>query len=67
MLTTKEALDHARANIAHGTTLAAKLKESAQSDEVRQLAQAVHYIGFGAQEIALALTEPGRVNDLPNK
>ncbi|GAB2747808.1 hypothetical protein GCM10027039_01820 [Terrabacter koreensis] len=65
MLTTKEALDEARSNMAHGTTIAARLKESADSPEVRQLAEALHFIGFGAQQIALALTEPGRVNDLP--
>lgn len=67
MQTTKEALEHARANIAHGTTIAAELKNSAQSDEIRRLADAVHWIGHGAQEIILAFTQQGRVNDLPNK
>lgn len=65
MLSRKDALEHARSNIAHGTNIAAQLKGSAQSEEIRQLAQAVHYIGFGAQEIVLALTDTGRVNDLP--
>lgn len=65
MLTAKQALEEARSNMAHGTTIAAQLKDSAQSDEVRQLAEAVHFIGFGAQQIVLALTESGRVNDLP--
>lgn len=38
MLTTTEALNEARGNIAHGTTLAAQLKDSAQSEEVRHVA-----------------------------
>lgn len=57
MQTQREALDEARNNIATGTSKAARLKESAQSEEIRELAAAVHFIGFGAQQIALALTE----------
>lgn len=65
MLTRREALDEARQNIATGTSKAAALKDSAQSKEVRELANAVYWIGFGATQIANALTDEGRTNDLP--
>lgn len=64
MLTRRQAIDEARSNIATGTTEAARLKQEAQSEEIRELAAAVHLIGYGAQQIALAFTEPGRVNDI---
>lgn len=57
MQTQREALNEARGNIGVGTSKAIKLKESAESDEIRELANAVYWIGFGAQQIALALTE----------
>lgn len=57
MQTRREALEEARANIATGTSKAAELKRNAQSAEVRELAEAVHFIGFGAQQVALALTD----------
>ena len=64
MLTRKEALEEARSNMAHGTSIAARLKESAQDDEVRKLAEAVHFIGYGAQQVVLAFIEQ-RTDDLP--
>jgi hypothetical protein len=63
MQTRREALNEGRNNIAEGTTAAAELARSATSDEIWELAKAVHWIGFGAQQIALALTE-SKFNDL---
>ncbi|TPH36147.1 hypothetical protein FCO76_05050 [Bifidobacterium longum subsp. longum] len=60
----RELLRNALNNIATGTNIAVRLKESAQSAEVRELAKAVHFIGYGAQETILALTDEGRVKDL---
>ena len=59
----REALEEARHNIATGTTAAAHLRDHAQSEEVRELAKAIHFIGFGAQQIALAFLDK-RVDDL---
>lgn len=64
MLTQRQALEEARGNIAAGTTIAARLKESSQNPEIRELAKAVHYIGFGSQQIVNAFTDSGRVKDL---
>lgn len=64
MLTRKEALLDAIGNMANGTSRAAELKRTAQSEEVRLLAEAVHFIGYGAQQAALAFTE-SRIDDLP--
>lgn len=61
MLTQRQALEEARGNIAAGTTIAARLKESSQNPEIRELAKAVHYIGFGSQQIVNAFTDSGRV------
>lgn len=63
MLSRREALQEAIGNMAHGTTIAADLKTRSQDPEVRKLAEAVHFIGFGAQQVALAFTE-SRVDDL---
>ena len=62
-LTRRQALEEARQNIATGTTTAAHLRDSAESEEVRELARAVHFIGFGAQQIALAFLDE-RIDDL---
>lgn len=64
MLTQRQALEEVRGNIAAGTTIAARLKESSQNPEIRELAKAVHYIGFGSQQIVNAFTDSGRVKDL---
>jgi hypothetical protein len=64
MLSRREALQEARDNIHTGTAIAARLKDSAQSSEMRELAKAIHYIGWGSQQIVDALTDAGRVNDL---
>ena len=64
MLTQRQALEEARGNIAAGTTIAARLKESSQNPEIRELAKAVHYIGFGSQQIVNAFTDSGRVKYL---
>jgi len=36
-----------------------------QDPAVKELANAIHFLSFGVQEIALALTEESRVDDLP--
>ncbi len=64
MLTRRQALDEARENMARGTTTAARVRDTTADAEVRELAKAVHLIGYGAQQIALAFTERGRVDDL---
>ena len=43
------------------------LQERGSSPEIRELANAVRWLSFGVQEIALALTEEGRVDDLPSQ
>ena|GEM_PF-2455498 len=60
----RELLRNALNNIVTGTNIAARLQESAQSMEVRELAKAMHFIGYGAQETVLALTDEGRIKDL---
>lgn len=64
MLTRREALDEARQNIGVGTQKAADLRETASTQELRDLANAIYWIGYGAQQSILAFTERGRVNDL---
>lgn len=59
MATQREALDEAIGNIAFGTSKAAELKRSTQSEEIRELANAVHFIGFGAQQAAMAVRDNG--------
>jgi len=46
------------------TRKAVNLK-SHEDPAIRELAEAVHFLAFGAQEIGLALTDPGRENNLP--
>lgn len=64
MQTQREALDEALGNIRFGTSIAARLKDHAQTEEMRELAKAVHYIGYGAQQIALTFTDRGKIKDL---
>ncbi|MGC4154816.1 MAG: hypothetical protein QM628_17325 [Propionicimonas sp.] len=47
------------------TAKAVPLKSHADPD-IRALAEAIHFLSYGAQEIGLALTDPSRVNDLPS-
>lgn len=48
------------------TATAKAVKHKGHSDPaLKELAEAVHFLAFGMQEIALALTEDGRENDLP--
>lgn len=63
MLTQRQALEEARNDIAFGTSLAARLKDTAQSPEVRELSKAIHFIGYGSQQIVNAFTDP-RTKDL---
>lgn len=48
-------------------TATAKLErlKSSTNPEVKELATAMHFLAFGMQEIALAISDEGRVNDLP--
>lgn len=32
---------------------------------IQSLAEAIHFLSYGAQQIGLALTDPSRANDLP--
>lgn len=48
--TPQETYESALANIASGTSKAASVKDSAQSQEMQELAKAVHFIGFGVQQ-----------------
>lgn len=50
MPTSQESYENALNNIAHGTAKAAKVKTGTLSNEFQELANAVHYIGFGLQE-----------------
>ena len=51
MLTQRQALEEARGNIACGTSIAARIKETSQNPEIRELAKAVYFIGFGSNQI----------------
>lgn len=57
MQTFDDRLKEAISNMASGTSRAAELKRTASNPEVRELAKAVHVIGYGAQQVALALLE----------
>lgn len=46
------------------TSRATPLKGHTDPD-IRNLAEAVHFLSFGAQQIGLALTDERRVDDLP--
>ena len=59
MLTQRQALEEARGNIACGTSIAARIKETSQNPEIRELAKAVYFIGFGSQQIVNAFTDSG--------
>lgn len=51
-------------NCKSATAIAVKLKGS-QDPAVQELAKAIHYLSFGAQQIGLALSDESRINDLP--
>lgn len=53
----KEKLETAINNMSVGTAIAARLKTSASDPEVKELAKAVHFIGYGAQQVALAIKD----------
>lgn len=48
----KEKLESAISNISFGTTIATRLKLSSSDPEVKELAKAVYFIGYGAQQAA---------------
>lgn len=64
MVSQRQELAQALNNIAAGTGIAARLRNTSANPEVRELAKAVHFIGFGAQEIVQALTDSGYIKDL---
>lgn len=45
------------------TDIAVRLKSS-NNPEIAELAKAVHFLSFGAQEIGIALTDTGRERNL---
>ncbi|MFU0530950.1 hypothetical protein [Gardnerella vaginalis] len=53
----KEKLETAINNMSVGTAIAARLKTSASDPDVKELAKAVHFIGYGAQQAALAIKD----------
>lgn len=52
------------ANCQSATARAVPLKSHPDAD-VRALAEAIHFLSYGAQQIGLALSDESRVNDLP--
>lgn len=59
----KELVLNAINNLRQATEIAGRLKSSS-NPEVAELAKAVHFASYGAQEIGLALTDQGRQKDL---
>lgn len=51
-------------NLKRATSIATNLKDYGSTQEIRDLAKALHFAAYGAQQIGLALTDRGRVNDL---
>ena len=51
-------------NLRRALEMALAVEDSAVSQEVRELARAVRFAAYGAQQIGIALTDRGRVNDL---
>lgn len=51
-------------NLQAASARAVKLKDS-NDPEIKSLAEAVHFLSFGAQQIALALSDEGRADDFP--
>lgn len=62
----KKLIELGRENCANGVNLAVKHKNH-PDPAIKELAEALHLIGYGAQQIALALTEAHRINDLPGQ
>lgn len=48
------------------TELAVPLKNH-PDPQVRELAKAIHFLAYGAQQIGLAITDEGRIDDLPTE
>lgn len=53
------------ANLKVASEIGQRLKCAGSTQEVRDLAKAIHFLSFGAQQVGLALADKGRVNDLP--
>lgn len=64
MVSRKRMLINALSNVATGNARLARLKDST-NPEIRELATAAHFIGFGVAEALQALTEEDHENDLP--
>lgn len=62
--TRRELILEGIANCQSATALAVPLKDHSDP-QVAELAKAVHFLAFGAQQIGLALSDQGRTNDLP--
>ncbi|MCV7065640.1 hypothetical protein H7H51_07760 [Mycolicibacterium farcinogenes] len=56
----REGIQKCRTATAKATPL-----KSHSDPAVRELANAIHYLAFGMQEIGLALSDESRVDDLP--
>lgn len=51
-------------NCQSATAIAVQLKGH-QDPVVQELAKAIHFLSFGAQQIALAISDEGRLDNLP--
>lgn len=47
------------------TAKAVDVRDSTTDPEVKKLAEAIHWLSFGVQEMGLGLSDEGRVSDLP--
>ncbi|MDQ1127550.1 hypothetical protein QE428_002583 [Microbacterium sp. SORGH_AS 505] len=62
--TRREIIQEGINNCATASNMAVKLKTH-PDPAVAELAKAIHFLAFGAQQIGLGLTDQGRIADLP--
>lgn len=54
-------------NCQSATTKAIRARDSTNDPAIRELAEAIRFLSFGAQQIGLGLTDEGRIDDLPRR
>lgn len=54
-------------NCKSATSKAIHARDSTNDPVLRELAEAVRFLSFGAQQIGLGLADEGRVDDLPRR
>lgn len=52
-------------NCQSATSKAIRVRDSTSDPALRELAEAIRFLSFGAQQIGLGLTDEGRHDDLP--